>query len=273
MVNTPGPVSPTPSRGMGWTKYLAGAIVALLVAGLVGAVAAGPLVLTHRQDLPLERAFGKFAVTSAAWLSAGTQTNPVAGDTRAAQTGRSAYTGSCSQCHGATGDGKGVLGQATYPPATDLTGEDAQELSDAELFWILKNGLSFTGMPGYADQYPDNDLWSIVSYLKTLKGGQGQAAVAVPTPSVVQLSLADPRGDAPSRGAAQYFALDCAACHGPVGDAPGNLRLRGGGEMAQAIRGGRRGMPAYGTDVLSDAQLSDLAAYVSATAGAGGGGD
>jgi mono/diheme cytochrome c family protein len=93
------------------------------------------------------------------------------------------------------------------------------------LFWITQNGLSFTAMPGFADQYSDQDIWDIVAYMRSLQNGQS-AAVDVPSPTFAQLAAADPNGDAAQRGASVYFAQGCQSCHGPVGDAPGNLALR-----------------------------------------------
>jgi mono/diheme cytochrome c family protein len=232
----------------------------------IGLVIGGPLILAHRQDLPLERHYGNFAISVAARLGAGNQTNPLAGNNRAVEMGRNAYTGSCAQCHGARGDGKGVFGQATYPNATDLTSNDAKEKSDAELFWITKNGLSFTGMPAFGDQYDDQGIWALVAYIRTLQNGQPRAA-AVPAPTMAQLAVADPHGNAVARGAAVYFAAGCHTCHGAVGNAPGELGLRNGRETEEAVREGRRGMPAYSSDHISDAELSDLAAYMSTFAG------
>jgi len=83
--------------------------------------------------------------------------------------GRSAYIASCSQCHGASGDAEGAFGPATHPAATDLTSRAVIQMSDAELFWIVKNGLSFTGMPSYARQYSDEDIADVVSYIRTLQ--------------------------------------------------------------------------------------------------------
>jgi mono/diheme cytochrome c family protein len=142
------------------------------------------------------------------------------------------------------------------------------EKSDAELFWITRNGLSFTAMPGFGDQYSDQDIWQIVAYIRSLQNGQ-PAAVNVPSTTLAQLETADPAGAAAQRGAAVYFAQGCQSCHGPVGDAPGNLALRGGGESG-AIRRGRPGMPAYGTDLISAAQLADLQAYMATFAGSRG---
>jgi mono/diheme cytochrome c family protein len=253
--------SPPASRRPIVIAVVVSVVVTLLVVLIVGA----PLVLMHRQDLPLETTYGSAVVSLAARMQAGNASNPLASNQRAVLAGRDAYTGSCASCHGADGKGNGVYGQATYPPATDLTTENAREKNDAELFWITKHGLSFTGMPGFGDQYSDQDIWSLVSYLRALQGGQ-TAAVQVPQTTKAQLQQADPHGDATQRGAAIYFAQGCADCHGAVGNAPANLALRGAGETG-AIRRGRPGMPAYGADKISSADLQALEAYMATFAG------
>jgi mono/diheme cytochrome c family protein len=254
-----------------WGTLLVGLLLGVAGAGLIAAVVLAPLAIAHRQDLPLERSYGNVAVSLAARLNGGGATNPLAGNPRAVRAGLDAYTGSCAVCHGADGKGKGAFGQATYPPATDLTTHDAKEKSDAELFWIIKNGLSFTGMPGFGDQYTDNDIWSMVSYVRALQSDQA-TPIVVPTPTTAQLAAADPHGDAVQKGAAIYFAQGCQTCHGAVGNAPAEMALRGGGREASfAVRRGRRGMPAYGPDQISDAELADLSAYMNTFAGRFGG--
>ena len=245
-----------------WRSFILGLLLGAL--GTLGAIVAigMPVAIAHRRDLPLERVYGDTAVGIASRLNGGNQQNPLAQNQRALTTGRYAYTGSCAECHGATGNGRGVFGQALYPPATDLTGGDAREKSDAQLFWITKNGLSFAGMPGFGDQYDDQAIWALVAYMRALQGGQA-GPIPVPTPSAEHLSVADPAGNPAQRGASVYFAQGCQACHGAVGEAPGELGLgRGGRETAPAVRQGRPGMPAYGPDLITDAQLGDLEAYL-----------
>jgi mono/diheme cytochrome c family protein len=148
-----------------------GLVLGLVAAGALGLVLLGPLLIAHRQDLPLETKYGSYAVSIAARLGAATVGAPPTQAFRGADSGRAAFTGSCASCHGANGDGKGVFGQTTYPPATDLTSNDAKEKSDAELFWITKNGLSFAGMPGFGGHYSDSEIWSLVQYIRALQKG------------------------------------------------------------------------------------------------------
>ena len=248
-----------------------GLALGICVALGAGLVVGGPLMVSHRQDLPLELAYGHYAVKAAVRLLGGNDTNPNASNPRAESAGRAAYTGSCSECHGADGKGNGVFGTQTYPPATDLTSKDAKELTDSQTFWIIKNGLSFTGMPGFASQYNDSDIWAMVTYVRQLQSGQASPP-SVPKTTNAQIMLANPNGSAAQRGAAVYFAQGCADCHGATGNASSGLGLRGGGrEAAQAIREGRRGMPAYGPNQISDSQLTDLAAYMNTFTGNRGG--
>jgi len=96
----------------------------------------------------------------------------------------------------------------------------------------------------------------------------GQAGpVEVPTPTADQLAPADPSGDAAKRGTAVYFAQGCHQCHGPIGDAPGDLALQDISSTDEAVRRGRPGMPAYGQEQLGNSQLADLETYMATFAG------
>jgi mono/diheme cytochrome c family protein len=244
-----------------WRIFTAGVVLGGGLFVAIFALIILPLAVGHRTDLPLERLYGGAAVSIAARLHAGNQPNPVAQNPRALEAGQVAYL-TCAQCHGPTGKGDGVYGRATYPNATDLTTGDAKEKSDAELFWITKNGLSFTGMPGFAGQYSDQEIWQMVTYMRALQSGQAPVAAVIPTASAQQLAVANPAGTAPQQGAAVYSAQGCQTCHGAAGNAPGELGLRNGREATAAIRDGRRGMPAYGQSQLPDADLQKLIAYM-----------
>lgn len=252
------PNGKTPRGGSSLIGGLIGAAIALLAVVLVGM----PLAIGHRNDLPLERLYGDYAVSVAAKLQAGNETNPLANNSRVMETGRAAYTGSCAICHGAAGDGKGLFGEGLYPNATDLRGHDTQEKSDAELFWIIKNGISFVGMPGFANHYDDQTLWALVTYTRALGSANPPAAEQIPAPTTAQLAVADPTGSQEARGAAVYFAQGCNLCHGVPGETTSRYRLGGGRETDEAVREGRRGMPAYDRSQISDQELQDLIAYI-----------
>ena len=264
-------------RTKNWLWLVIGLVVGGITTTFLVVFVGMPLALGHRNNLPLEKLYADLAVGLAVRTQAGTAANPNGQNPRGLEAGRAAYTGSCAVCHGANGDGKGAFGAQMYPPASDLRAHDTQEKTDAQLFWIIKNGLSFAGMPGFENQYSDSDIWNLVSYTRALGNAQSLRTPDMPPdPTAEQLAVANPHGDAIQRGAAVYFANGCNLCHGAVGNAPGELGLQGGGREAnETVRRGRRGMPHYDTNQISDTQLSDLVAYMNTFRGRGsfGGGD
>jgi mono/diheme cytochrome c family protein len=244
-----------------------GLIVGLVIAGLLGVALLAPIALMHHDADSLETAYGS-AVVGLVARYGGTNagSNPVASDDRTLEQAREAYTGSCSQCHGGLGDGRGAYGQTTFPPATDLTSTSTRSLSDGQLFYIVKNGLGFTAMPAYSSQYSDQQLWGFVTFIRAMQSSQAPL-LAVPTPTGDQLSAVNVSAGADAqRGAVLFAAEGCAACHtstGPLSINPANH------DVANTVRKGKAGMPCFTADLISDAQLRDLQAYVATFPGTG----
>ena len=77
------------------------------------------------------------------------------------------YEAMCRTCHGAPG--KKPDPWQLYPPAPDLA--DALRVtrwSDAEIFWIIKNGLMDTGMSAFGGSHDDDDLWALTAFVRQL---------------------------------------------------------------------------------------------------------
>lgn len=255
--------TPAAKRARPWLTLALGIVIGVALSGLLLIFVAMPYAIGHRADVPFERLYGGLAISLASSRAAGDAENPLADSSQAITRGRIAYTGSCAVCHGAEGDGKGSFGVALYPPATNLQLPETQGKTDAELFWIVKNGLSFLGMPAYADRYDDTDIWSLVAYMRTLSDNERRKGAQMPPEFTdEQLAVADPNGDQVARGAAIYHAQGCALCHGAIGNGAGTLALRGSRGAEDAIRKGRRGMPKYDTARLSEQDLADLIAYL-----------
>jgi mono/diheme cytochrome c family protein len=87
----------------------------------------------------------------------------------AIQQGARAYSErGCVTCHGAPGMewAKFSEGMRPYPP--DIK-EHVDSRTPRELFWIVKNGVKMTAMPGFGlIEVPDRDIWTIVAFLKKL---------------------------------------------------------------------------------------------------------
>jgi mono/diheme cytochrome c family protein len=78
------------------------------------------------------------------------------------------YATDCSMCHGPDGHTPTDSGRWMYPRASDLTSPAVQRYSNAELFWIVKNGVRLSGMPAFGRVESDEHIWNLVHYLRTL---------------------------------------------------------------------------------------------------------
>jgi mono/diheme cytochrome c family protein len=84
--------------------------------------------------------------------------------------GETVYGTDCSMCHGMDGRTPTDTGRWMYPRASDLTSPTVQQYSDRELFWIIKNGIRLTGMPAFGKVEPEEHIWNLVTYVRTLPG-------------------------------------------------------------------------------------------------------
>jgi mono/diheme cytochrome c family protein len=83
--------------------------------------------------------------------------------------GDNLYDAECAACHGLDGHSPTDAGRWMYPRAADLTSSEVQQYSDRELFWIVSNGIRFTGMPAFAQVETNEHIWDLVLYLRTLQ--------------------------------------------------------------------------------------------------------
>lgn len=72
----------------------------------------------------------------------------------------------CALCHGYYGSGKTEIGAGQYPHPPDLRKSEVQKMADGELFHIVRNGIRYTGMPGW--QMPDEQIWHLVVFIRSL---------------------------------------------------------------------------------------------------------
>jgi mono/diheme cytochrome c family protein len=79
------------------------------------------------------------------------------------------YQETCVSCHGAPGIPPSRIGKGLRPPPPELA-EELYPWSDAELFWIIDNGITMTGMPALGPAHSDAELWAIVAFVKRLRG-------------------------------------------------------------------------------------------------------
>jgi len=75
----------------------------------------------------------------------------------------------CASCHGNDGSGATEMGQKLYPRVPDMRLAQTQDLSDGEIYYIIENGVRFTGMPAWGTGGTnDGDTWHLVLFIRHL---------------------------------------------------------------------------------------------------------
>jgi mono/diheme cytochrome c family protein len=97
------------------------------------------------------------------------QQNPVPASPDNLRVARLHFADHCAVCHGNQGNGDTTIGKGLYPKPPDLRAAETQKLSDGEIFWIIENGVRFTGMPAFGgSQGSPEDSWKLVRFLRHL---------------------------------------------------------------------------------------------------------
>jgi mono/diheme cytochrome c family protein len=159
-------------------KLMLGAISAMLGALLVGCTADKP---PSEGETSLANAAKDVTIP----LEAGKMTNPLPDTAEVASQGQEVFLGSCAQCHGPEARGDTTVGRNMAPPAMDLTSAHVQHWSDAELFWIIQNGVKLTGMPSWKSSVSADDTWKLTRYIHKLPTLDA-ASTSTSTPSQTQ---------------------------------------------------------------------------------------
>jgi len=96
--------------------------------------------------------------------------NPVQRSPEAIADGLQHFADHCASCHANDGSGNTAMGRNMYPRAPDMRLAATQDLSDGELFWIIENGIRFTGMPAWStgDRAGEEASWRLVHFIRYL---------------------------------------------------------------------------------------------------------
>lgn len=148
------------------SRLLSGAVT-LLLGGLLGCKATPPGKLeSHVMSSVKHRIF----------VGSKKQKNPLPDNHDTWSDGKEAFSHYCVACHGMDGQNTGVpFVNHISPPIPSLASREVQSYTDGQLKWILDNGIWPSGMPGSKGTLSDDELWSIVVFIRHLPpaGSQG----------------------------------------------------------------------------------------------------
>jgi cytochrome c553 len=214
------------------------------IAALLAVLGAAGFLVAASGIVPIKASSGHWAIT--AWLlhfsmrrSVATHTlglkAPSLDDPNLVLQGAGHYETGCRPCHGGPDLQHPRIPQQMTPHPPYLPPRVSEWDAD-ELFYIVKHGVKFTGMPAWPAQQRDDEVWAMVAFLRTLPelDAEGYRRLvhgeAAPTSPVAPI-----HGLLPPEKVPRAVTENCGRCHGVDG------RGRGAGAFPRLA--GQR--PAY----------------------------
>jgi mono/diheme cytochrome c family protein len=140
--------------------------------------------------------------------------------------GRVLFVTHCSRCHGAPGVAPEPFALGLRPAPANLA-NTALEWVPAQIYWAITNGLKLTGMPAWEFRLTDDEIWSIVAYVRRMPYeaprrfrealvASGLSAPSTPPPQFAPTThdaLGQAMGGDPDRGRYVLLQYGCITCH------------------------------------------------------------
>lgn len=95
---------------------------------------------------------------------------PTKVDRKVLARGQQRYNIYCLPCHGATGDGQGMIVKRGFSPPPSFHLERLRDAPSGHYFNAITNG--FGAMYSYASRIPVDDRWAITAYIRALQYSQ-----------------------------------------------------------------------------------------------------
>jgi cytochrome c553 len=208
-----------------WTRWrighalvwLGGGVAALGLAGFLLAWSGLYNVAASRGHWAIVEWFLAFGMQNSVELRAMTIKAPPLDSPDLIRLGAGHFHGGCAFCHGAPGIAVSPTAQHMLPPPPHLP-TSMRPWSDKELFWIVKHGIKYTGMPGWVALEREDEIWAVIAFLKQIGKTDAQAyrnlaLAGVELPGQTGKELATVESNQQAAGA-------CARCHGADGVGP-----------------------------------------------------
>lgn len=152
-------------------KFLLGIVVGLVLAGVAGLA----FVKSGRFDVAADKRAGRMERELAemgmdAWVdrNAPKVTNPRGNNPEVLRQGLDHYKENCVVCHGVPGERPSEIARGMNPGPPDLSRPETEKMSDGQLFFIVSHGIRMTGMPSFAMTHKEDEIWSMVSFVRHL---------------------------------------------------------------------------------------------------------
>jgi mono/diheme cytochrome c family protein len=142
-----------------------------------GTIARGDATYNNFDRLPYP-----YANTPEGYEEAGVKLhNPLEKSQQNMAEGKRLYENYCIHCHGATGQGDGLVAQNNGPKPPAYNSEALKNLPEGKMFHTTEWGKNMMG--SHASQLTATQRWKIIMYVQTMQQPAGQTASATTTDS------------------------------------------------------------------------------------------
>lgn len=194
---------------------------------VLGVLAAGAAALVVSGIVPIKASDGHWGLTTVFMefaMKRSIATHTIGGepldldDPALVAKGAAHYHTGCLPCHGRPGAAyfSNVARKMTPPPP--YLPPKIREWEPDELFYLVKHGVKFTGMPAFPSQVRDDEVRAVVAFLLKLPDLDADAyerlAHGEARPRGVEEAPPDPAGTDPTL---ERLVAGCARCHGEDG--------------------------------------------------------
>ena len=171
------------------------------------------------------------------------------------------FESGCAPCHGAPGRDRNPLVHMMEPPPPSL-GSKVGDFSDRQLYWILWNGVRYSGMPGWTGADREDEIWAMVAFLR-------QYPELAPQDYIEEAYGDDVRPHGLDGGKMSFGGLDdrldatmqnCARCHGADGMGRDGTAPKIAGQSAEYLAAT---LQAYASGKRSSGFMQPIAAPLS----------
>jgi mono/diheme cytochrome c family protein len=103
-------------------------------------------------------------------------TSPVPDSPDIVEKGKALYEGKggCVNCHGKSGMGDGPAAASLDPSPRNFHHHGFwRHRTEGEIFSVIKNGSPGTAMIAFSGTLSDEEIWTVIRYLRTFSGGHG----------------------------------------------------------------------------------------------------
>jgi cbb3-type cytochrome c oxidase subunit III len=146
-------------------------VVAAVILGLLGVVVGARLGLfpIETADRPsrLETGLARTAIDGLLARRAPRAMSPLPRSDSVLLSRLSIYRDNCAGCHGDARTGPSDFGRAFYPPAPQFS-EHPPRRPEWQSFYLVRNGIRYTGMTAWHSIMPDDSIWRVVRFVSAL---------------------------------------------------------------------------------------------------------